>query len=92
MRALSTLLPLLRLHNLLFRFSPLGHLPVVLPLSLLVRLLNPWRISFVLWIFSVPLWTLLKLGRFVLGWFLSPVPVPSEPVLTSHRALAGIGG
>ena len=30
----------------------------------------------------------LRLRRFVLGWFPLPVPVPSEPALTSHRALA----
>ena len=42
-----------------------------------------------LWSSLVPSWTPLKLRRFVLGWFPSPpVPVPSEPVLTSHRALA----
>ena len=66
---------------------------VVLPLSLLARLLNPWRIIFVLWISSVPLWTLLRLRHFVLGWFPPPVPVPSEPVLTSPQgSCTRIGG
>ena len=41
-----------------------------------------------LWSSSVPSWTTLRLRRFVLGWFPLPAPVPSEPVLTSHRALA----
>ena len=41
-----------------------------------------------LWSSSVPSWTPLRLRRFVIGWYPPPTPVPSEPVLTSHRALA----
>ena len=40
------------------------------------------------WSSLVPSWTPLRLRRFVLGGFLPPVPVPSEPALTSHRVLA----
>ena len=53
---LFPLLPLC-LRSLLIRFSPLGLLLVVLPLSLLVRLMIQWRISFVLWSSLVPSWT-----------------------------------
>ena len=41
-----------------------------------------------LWSSLVPSWTPLRLRLFVLGWFPPPTPVPSEPVLSSHRALA----
>ena len=62
--------PLVLPRSLLIRFSPLGLLLVVLPLSLLVRLLIQWRISFVLWSSLVPSWTPLRLRLFVLGWYL----------------------
>ena len=84
---LFTLLPL-RLRSLLIRFSPLGLLLVALPLSLLVRLLIQWRISFVLWSSSVPSWTPPEIEALRSRLVPPPTPVPSEPVLISHRALA----
>ena len=82
---LDPLLPLC-LRNLLFRFSPLGPLPVVPPLSLLVVefVADQLRALELLSSFmDLPEVEALR-SRLVHP----PVPVPSEPVLTSHRALA----
>ena len=87
MLVLSTPLLPLCLRNLLIRFSPLGLLPVVPPLFLLVRLMILWRISSVLWSSLVPSWTPPEVEALRSRLVPPPLPVPSEPAPHSPTGL-----